>query len=125
MVIRLAYRTDKFWRRENPGAVVVLSANGANCMAFPDGKITFRGNGLLVLTPEELHFVMWASDKRLRIRLSDIKFVGTVRKFAGRLGRLPMLHIKFLRDGELLETAWTVANANSWVDEITRLKGGE
>lgn len=124
MVTRLAYRTDKIWRQENPGAEVILSANGANCLAFPDEKITIRGNGLLVLTSTELHFVMWASEKRLRIPISDIRVVDTVRKFAGRLGRLPLLHIEFLREGKYFESAWAVADAKNWVEHIQMLKGG-
>ena len=127
MVVRIAYRTDKHWHKANPGIDVILSANGANCAAFPipDSKSNLRGNGLLVLTEEELQFWMWTSDKRLTIPLSGITLIDTVRKFAGRWGRLPMLHIKFHSAGEILETAWILTNAQSWVEEIKGLKSGD
>ncbi|GEM_PF-1607985 len=124
VVVRQASRTADAWKSANPEAEVLLTANGANCAAFPGIEGTLRGNGLLVLTKNELHFWMWGIDKRLMIPLRDIKFVGTTRKFAGKLGRLPMLHIGFHERGDSRETAWTLANASSWVEEIERIKDG-
>ena len=122
MIVRISGRSEKMWRFANPGAVVVLSANGASCAAFPGEKVALRGNGLLVLTETELHFWMWAPDKRLRIPLSNIRSVDTVRRFAGRIGRLPMLHVAFTDGERMLETAWTLAGAQNWVDEINRCR---
>jgi len=124
IVSRAARRTADEWRRENMGAEVIFFVNGANCAAFPGEKVRLRGNGLLVLTPEALHFKLWAPTKSIRIPLRNIIAADIVRKFAGRWGRLPMLHIVFRTEiGETLETAWTVAGAKNWVEEIRRLKG--
>jgi hypothetical protein len=124
MIVRIAGRSDKMWRNANPGVEVVRSANGASCASFPGEKINLRGNGLLVMTKTELHFWMWAPDKRLRIPLENIRLIDTVRKFAGKIGRLPMLHVMFEENGKRFETAWSMVNAKGWVDEITALKGG-
>ncbi len=107
------------WKEEHPDEKVILYANGANCYSFPGEKFTLRGNGLLVLTPTDLHFNLWAPKKKLQVNLGAIEHVDTVKKFAGRRGRLPLLHVVFrMPDGEMLETAFAVGNAKYWVDVI-------
>jgi len=119
LISRAARRTAKEWLEMNPGETIALYANGSNCAAFPGEKITLRGNGLLILTETDLHFQMWAPKKILKIALGRIEHVNIVKKFAGRRTRIPMLHIVFrIADGELLETAFTVVGAESWVDAI-------
>jgi len=114
------------WKKNNAGEEVILYANGANCFAFPGEKFTLRGNGLLVLTSTDLHFDMWGLKKQLKIDLRAIEHAGTVKSFAGRRGRLPLLHIIFrMPDGGQLETAFAVGNAQNWADVIrTGIAGG-
>ena len=78
------------WKERYPYKKVILYANGANCYSFPGEKYNLRGNGLLVLTSSDLHFNMWGMKKELQINLGAIEHVGTVKKFAGRRGRLPL-----------------------------------
>jgi hypothetical protein len=107
------------WKKNFPDEKVVLYANGANCFGFPGEKFTLRGNGLLVLTVTDLHFDMWGMKKEMMINLGAIEHAGTVKSFAGRRGRLPLLHIVFrMPDSALLETAFAVGNAQHWADTI-------
>ena len=123
IIAKVAGRAKKRWIRENPGVKVILSANGANCAAFPGENFKLRGNGLLVLTPDYLDFRMWAPEKSLRIPIRNIVTVDTVKSFAGRWGRLPMLHIVYMSEtGGTLETAWSIAGAKNWIEEIKELR---
>jgi len=126
MVTRIAHKTEAAWRNENPNEKVILYANGCNCASFPGEKINLRGNGLLVLTPNALHFWMWSPQKRLRIPIYNLLTADVVKSFAGRWGRLPMLHILFRDDtGSSYETAWSVTGAPRWVEEILSIKKTE
>jgi len=123
VVARVARKAKERWLMENAGTEVVMSANGPNCAAFPGENFKLRGNGLLVLTPDYLDFIMWAPEKSLRIPIKNILTADTVKSFAGRWGRLPMLHIVFMSEtGGMLETAWSMAGAKSWVEEIKKIK---
>ena len=123
IVAKAASRAEREWKEMNPGEVAVMSANGVSCAAFPGEKITLRGNGLLVLTSRDLHFHMWAPKKILKVAINQIELVNTVKSFAGRWGRLPMLHIVFrMPDGGALETAFSMAGARNWVDTIGELR---
>ena len=126
LVTRLSRKSARRWAEENPDKEILLSANGANCLAFPGEKITLRGNGLLVLTPEELHFRMWAPEKILELPLQNIVSADLVKSFAGRRGRFPLLHITFHGgDGRIMETAWSVVAPKDWARRINELKGRE
>jgi len=119
ILLRSARKVEKEWLEMNPGESIILYANGANCAAFPGEKYTLRGSGLLVLTSTDLHFHLWAPKKSLKISLGAIERVDVIKKFAGRRGRVPMLHILFrLPTGESLETAFSVVGAQNWVDAI-------
>jgi len=125
IVSRAAKNSLKEWKKEYPGAQVIYISNGANCASFPGEKVNLRGNGLLILTPDSIHFKLWAPRKSLRIPIHKIFTVDTVRKFAGRLGRVRMLHVAYeTESGSLYETTWALPGAETWVDTIRELKKG-
>lgn len=123
IVLKASRRVSNLWHASNPGEKIIFYENGAYCASFPGELNIIRGNGLLVLTENAIHFVLWAPLKFLRIPLENILYLDIVKKFAGRWGRLPMLHIKYRSEFfEEFETAWAISNAGKWIEKIELLK---
>jgi hypothetical protein len=119
VITRVSKQAKREWFAENPAKEILLISDGAHCSAFPGESVPLRGNGLLVLTRDELHFKLWAPRRDLIVPLRRIYKVDIAGSFAGRWGRLPLLHIAFDDEfGRQLETAWAMPGAKRWADEI-------
>lgn len=77
--------------------------------------LNIRGNGSLLLTPDQLHFKKWLPDQDLIIPLKDIKNVERVDSFMGKSKNKPLLKIDFNnKNGEIDSAAWFLDNMHNW-----------
>jgi hypothetical protein len=80
-----------------------------------------RGNGLLVLTQQELFFEMYLPQKSLVIDRANIKAISTPRSFLGKSKLIQLLRVDFINaEGNEDAAAWAVRDLNSWVTELKR-----
>lgn len=76
-----------------------------------------RGNGALVLTPQELYYEMWMPEKTLRIPRERISKVATAKSFLGKSKGRTLLVIEHFNDANALDaSAWLVRDLNAWID---------
>jgi len=80
-----------------------------------EGKFSIRGNGSLILTPDQLHFKKWIPHEDLIIPLNQIENVEKVNSFLGKSKNRPLLKIEFKNNqGENDSAAWLLENMHSW-----------
>ena len=97
----------------------VLLDKSANFSGFSSkGGAQIRGNGILALYETEVVFLMWLPPKEVRIPLSAIKKVDTVRMHAGRWLIYPQLHIIYEIDGKTDGVAWATKHIVEWRDTL-------
>jgi branched-subunit amino acid ABC-type transport system permease component len=68
------------------------------------GRGQLRGNGVLILTAQELRFDIWSPQRRLVIPLAAVLRVDTTRRHLGKHSAQPLLRVTW-RDAEGLEDA--------------------
>jgi len=79
------------------------------------GRAQVRGNGSLLLTPNELHFLRWMPKKNIIIPLEDIENIERVNSFLGKTKRQDLLKIEFSNhQGEIDSAAWLLDNMHAW-----------
>ena len=82
------------------------------------GSKQIRGNGVLLLTEEELFFEMWTPRKTLRIPLLSIKKIETPKSFLHKSRFKPLLKVSYLNEmGEIDAAAWLVVD----LERITKI----
>ncbi|MBU1043087.1 MAG: hypothetical protein KJ915_01660 [Candidatus Omnitrophica bacterium] len=85
------------------------------------GMAQIRGNGVLVLTDEELFFKMWAPAKELSIKLSDIIGLEMPKSFLSKTKFKPLLKIMFKNQKKQPDAAaWLVGNLSDWHKSIQK-----
>ncbi|MFH1062197.1 MAG: hypothetical protein V1747_04835 [Candidatus Omnitrophota bacterium] len=91
------------------------------------GMAQVRGNGVLVLTENELFFQMWAPRKELSIKNTDIREVKIPRTFLGKTKGKLLLNVLFKnKKGNVDSAAWLVNNLSDWQSAIDKIvKAGE
>ncbi|MFP4199137.1 MAG: hypothetical protein ACOCQZ_02155 [Halanaerobium sp.] len=83
------------------------------------GRAQLRGNGSLLLTPDELHFLRWIPKKDLIIPLDDIENIERVNSFLGKKKKSELLKVEFNNNqGEKDATAWLLDNMQAWEQVI-------
>jgi hypothetical protein len=83
------------------------------------GVMQVRGNGVLVLTKNELYFKMWVTSKELRIPLRSITGMETPTWFLGKSRFTPLLQVNFQNDmGQSDSAAWQVRDLAAWKQRI-------
>ena len=86
------------------------------------GKI--RGNGVLLLTKEELYFGMWKPKKEVIIPVKSIIEITNPKSHMHRSVFKPLLKIIFKNEtGEVDSVAWFVRHLDQWNNIINDLKG--
>ncbi|RAK05191.1 hypothetical protein C8C77_13224 [Halanaerobium saccharolyticum] len=84
-----------------------------------DGRIQLRGNGSLLLTPDELHFLRWVPKKNIVISLENIEKVERVNSFLGKSKNRELLKVEFSnQQGEKDSAAWLLNNMHAWEQVI-------
>ena len=83
------------------------------------GRSQVRGNGSLLLTPDELHFLRWMPKKNIVIPLDDIENIERVNSFLGKSKNKELLKIEFNnQQGESDSAAWLLENMHAWEQVI-------
>ena len=79
------------------------------------GRAQVRGNGSLLLTPDELHFLRWMPKKNIIIPLENIENIERVNSFLGKTKRQDLLKVDFNNhQGEVDSAAWLLDNMQAW-----------
>ncbi|MFX1389489.1 MAG: hypothetical protein ACFE9Z_05430 [Promethearchaeota archaeon] len=81
-----------------------------------------RGNGVLLLTEEELFFGMWKPKKEFSIPINSIIEISNPKSHMHRSIFKPLLKIKFKNEnGEIDSAAWFVRNLEDWNNTLKKL----
>jgi hypothetical protein len=105
---------------------VVIHDSAANYFGLKSraGK-QLRGNGILVMTDEEIYFRMLLPSREVRIPLSMIKSVSHPRSHAGRSVGRRLLRVDFEDDsGQTDAAGWYVRDPEAWARAITAYSPG-
>ena len=83
------------------------------------GRAQMRGNGSLLLTPDELHFLRWIPKKDIIIPLNDIENIERVNSFLGKKKNNELLKVEFNNhQGKKDSAAWLLDNMHAWEQVI-------
>ncbi|PUU86165.1 hypothetical protein [Halanaerobium sp.] len=83
------------------------------------GRTQVRGNGSLLLTPDELHFLRWLPKMDLIIPLANIENIERVNSFLGKRKNRELLKVEFSNhQGEKDSAAWLLDNMHAWEQVI-------
>ena len=106
------------------GKNIIISLKGANFFGQQSHKsLQMRGNGVLVLTPEELYFEMWHPKKVLKISTSTILKVESTKSFLHKTVGRKLLKVVFQKeDREEDAAAWWVTSLDKWIEELNNIK---
>lgn len=103
------------------GESVLRRSNGANFRGFSAASVKVRGNGILVLTPTRLVFVMWVSKISLELPLSHVDGA-SVERPDGTTGEALTVRYR-TRDGKTDRSQWIVEEPAGWVEALRSLPG--
>lgn len=110
---------DKF-----KGKDIIISLNSANFFGqYSRKSLQMRGNGVLILTHEELYFEMWYPNKVLEIPISSILKVETTKSFLHKTVFRKLLKVIFQNESGEEDTAvWWVTSLSKWIEELEKIK---
>jgi len=110
---------DKF-----QGKNIIISLNNANFFGQQSHKsLQIRGNGVLVLTQEELYFEMWHPKKVLEISISAILKTEITKSFLHKSVFRKLLKVVFQNEnGEEDAAAWWVTSLDKWIEELEKVR---
>ncbi|WP_371805864.1 hypothetical protein [Candidatus Lokiarchaeum ossiferum] len=105
--------------------VLILRSTGS-CNFFgleSKGRKQIRGNGVLVLTTQELCFQMYLPTREWRIPLSSITSIETPKSHLGKTKFRPLLMVKFINNEGLPDSiAWWILELDKWVKDIQQAR---
>ena len=103
---------------------IILSANNANFFGQQSHKSTqVRGNGVLILTVEDLYFKMWVPKKILRIPINSILKIEITKSFLRKSVFRKLLKVVFTnQESEEDAAAWWVTSLDKWIEELEKVK---
>ena len=106
------------------GKDIIISLNSANFFGQHSHKSRqIRGNGVLVLTQEELYFEMWHPKKVLQIPTSTILKVEITKSFLDKSAFRKLLKVIFQNDNREEDAAtWWVTQLDKWIEELEKVK---
>jgi len=86
------------------------------------GVWKIRGNGVLLLTEEELFFGMWKPEKEFSIPVSSIIEITNPKTHMHRSVNRPLLKVTFKnKKGEIDSAAWFVRELEKWNEFLNEL----
>lgn len=102
---------------------ILLANDNSNFFGLESlGIWKVRGNGVLLLTEEELFFGMWKPQKELVIPIKSIIEITNPKSHMHRSIFRPLLKVTFKNtDGGNDSAAWYVQNLDMWNDVIIKL----
>lgn len=103
-----------------PGQTVVLASPNANFFGQESkGLAQWRGNGILVLTDQQLYFRRMAPRADWRLPLSAITGVDTPREHLAKVSAKPLLRVHYTNEqGQPDSLAWQVPNLDTWTQKL-------
>lgn len=113
-------RRSKSIMEKYVGKDVIRSSIGANFFGQESLKLRqVSGNGVLILTSDELYFEMWLPKRVYRIQIHSIidieETIWHLRKTKNR----PLLKIIFTNSmGETDSAAWIVKDLDLWINDL-------
>jgi hypothetical protein len=111
-------------RQKFAGQTIVRMSIGANFFGQTSkGLGQIRGNGALVLTPNQLYFALFAPRRELTIQLGDVVSLFTPRVHLGKTVGAKLLRVDYRADGGEDAAAWAVRDLEEWVSDIERYRG--
>ena len=85
------------------------------------GMKQIRGNGVLVLTKQELCFQMYLPKREIRIPLASITIIETPKSHLGKTKFHPLLKISYTNEEGIHDSmAWWITELDSWVSDILK-----
>ena len=117
-VSRRAKRVETGLEQELGGSIRrSANVNGLGLQSRGRGQV--RGNGRLVLTPEELRFRQWVPQRETTIPLAAVTSVGTERTWLGKWVGSKLLCVRWRTpDGGEDAMAWQVRELDGWLTAI-------
>ncbi len=86
------------------------------------GHTQVRGNGVLVVTEDEIYFEMWVPKREFRILVSSIQSIETPRSHLGKTKGHPLLKVIFQNEkGERDSMAWLVKDVYSCKERLEKI----
>ena len=116
---RISEILDKFKDK-----LIILSSNNSNFFGQQSRKYTqVRGNGVLILTAEDLYFEMWRPKKILQIPISSVLKIEITKSFLHKSVFRKLLKVGFTnKEGEEDAAAWWVTSLVKWIEELEKVK---
>lgn len=104
------------------GRKVLKTSPGADFFGQESlGLRQVRGNGVLILTEEELYFQMWVPNREFHIPVSSIVGVETPKSHLRKTKLKPLLKVIFNnRKNEIDSSAWLVKDLSVWREVLER-----
>jgi hypothetical protein len=82
-----------------------------------------RGNGVLILTKENIIFGMFIPKREIKVPIKSIMEIKTPKWFLGKTRFRPVLAISFINEeGKTDSAAWEVRNIDQWVSRIEQIR---
>ena len=107
-------------REQFPQALAVLNANFSGLTSDPGVRL--RGNGILVITRDELYFTQWVTNREFHVPTRALQSVELVSNFMGRWTFTPILKVNFTSEGgQAAAIGWQVRDAEGVKQQIETL----
>ncbi len=102
---------------------ILISDKMANFFGLESlGVWKVRGNGVLILTKDDLFFGMWKPKKELVIPIKSILKIINPKSHMHRSAFKPLLKVNFKNEsGDYDSAAWYVRHLNEWNEILKRL----
>lgn len=117
IIFRQLRRQEEQVRAKFPGKLVLMTGRGANFAGQKSkGLGQVRGNGVLLLFEDMLHYEMLLPQKTLSIPLEKITRVGKENSFLAKTKGIPLMVVEFTNeDGQPDAAGWWVNKLDEWV----------
>ncbi len=114
-------RKDKDILENFQGGKIILKSNFANFFGQESkGRGQIRGNGLLILTEDELFFAMYLPKREFHIPIRSISNIETTNKHLGKTKLRALLKVNFSNEiGNADSCAWLVGDLDKWIQVLS------
>lgn len=101
---------------------IIRTSKTANFFGLKSsGLMQVRGNGVLILTCNELYFMRYLPNKKINIPLSSIVGIEIPKSFMKKRVSRPLMKVIFINEmGMTDEIAWFINRLDDWVSDIRK-----
>ncbi|MBD3213730.1 MAG: hypothetical protein GF311_14060 [Candidatus Lokiarchaeota archaeon] len=102
---------------------IILVSKGANFFGVESKSYKqIRGNGVLILTRDQLFFQLWLPKRIIKIPLDNIIRVEKTTHHLRKIRFVDLLKVEFTnKEGEADSVAWWVKDLEQWIAKIQAL----